>query len=106
MYKHKHLLNICGRDRILISGSFGSPVCARPKLGSSVCSSLLKHHNNGASSGDLQTGNTKLYFGRTPCSASISAISKSMRRGDSISVSAINYKAWHFYVFIVEISKS
>lgn len=64
----------------------------------------LKHSDNGACSVDLQIGNTKSRFGRTLCSASISAISKNMRRGDNISVSAINYKGWHICIFVVEIS--
>jgi len=62
-----------------------------------------RHVACGVCSGDLQIGNPESCFGRTLRSTSISAISKNLRSGDNISVSAINYKGWHIYIIIVEI---
>lgn len=100
------MLKICGRDREDLNFGFLQVTGVYTVKASAVCMqfSLLKHYNNGARSAGLQIGNAKSYFGRTLCSTSISAISKNMRRGDNISVAAINYEGGHSYIFIVEIS--
>lgn len=100
------LHKLCGRDRedlnfwlFQVTGEYVYACCSFC-WSTEIMGFSCFHVACGVCSGDLQIGTPESCFGRTLCSTSIS---KNMRSGDNISVSAINYKGWHIYIIIVEI---